>query len=141
MRDYNYFVDTNIFLRPIVKDDSQKVTACENLFKFISEGKIKAFTSHLVLAELVWTSQKSYRIPKEEISGVLQGILSIKNLKIRETFNAATAINYYIHSTVKFIDALIASDASIQKGIAKVISYDKDFDKMKIPRVEPHQLI
>lgn len=141
MRDYKYFVDTNIFLRPVVKDDPQKVKACESLFRLISEGKIMAFTSHLVLAELVWTSQKSYRIPREEINNILRGILGIKNLKFREKLNASLAIEYYIQSNTKFIDALIASDFSFQKGTAKIISYDKDFDKIKIPRVEPHQLL
>ena len=141
MKDYSYFLDTNIFLRPVVKDDAQKVIACEGLFRLVTEGKIKAFTSHLVLAEFVWTSQKFYQISREEVSNILEGILGIKNLKIREKFNSSIAIQYYIQSNVKFIDALIASDSSIQKGTVKVVSYDKDFDKIKIPRIEPHQLI
>jgi predicted nucleic-acid-binding protein len=141
MKDYSYFVDTNIFLRPIVKDDPLKVAACENIIDLISKGAIEAFTSHLVLAELVWTSQKSYHIEKGEISKVLQGIASIKNLKIKEEFNVMAAIRHYTRRGVKFIDALIASDSSIQSGGVQIISYDRDFDKLKIPRIEPRELI
>lgn len=35
MKEFKYFLDSNIFLRPIVKDDIQKVKECERIFKKI----------------------------------------------------------------------------------------------------------
>jgi predicted nucleic acid-binding protein len=53
MKEFNYFLDSNIFLRPIIKDNFQKVKECEILFEEIKRGKLKAFTSNLVLSEIV----------------------------------------------------------------------------------------
>ncbi len=141
MKGHRYFLDTNIFLRVIVKDNKEKLAACEALFEMIEQGKIKAFTSHLVLAEIVWTAQKSLGIPKKDIIKILEGILHIKNLKIEDGFDLSLAIHYFQTSPVKFVDALIASHTFIQKKETVVVSYDKDFDTIGIIRKEPSELV
>ena len=140
MKGYSYFLDTNIFFRIIVKDDRRKAAACENLIKTISEGKIKAISSSLVLAELVWTSLRVYKISKPEIIKIIQGILAIKNLKIDDRPNPLLAVEYFEKHKVKFIDCLIASHPQIKERNIKVISYDKDFDKLGIIRLEPESI-
>ena len=67
MKEYKYFLDTNIFLRAIVKDDLRAAKECENIFELLQENKFKAVTSTLVLAELVWTGLSFYKIQKEQI--------------------------------------------------------------------------
>lgn len=140
MKEYKYFVDTNIFLRPVVKDNIVQVNHCEHLIKAIAEGEIKAFTSLLVLAEFVWVSQKIYTIQKEVVIKALKGILGIKNLEIDDSMDPSKAVEMYANSSVKFIDTLIASHTLINHQKAKVISYDRDFDKLKVERVEPGEL-
>jgi predicted nucleic acid-binding protein len=141
MRDYKYFIDSNIFLRPVVKDDPVKVRECERLFEKISKGEINAFTSNLVLAELIWTGKKVYGIEKTELIKVLRGILDFRNLKIIDDFNSRLALGIYEKYSIKFIDALIASNPKIYKKEAIVVSYDKDFDKIGIKRKKPSQII
>lgn len=65
MSEFRYFLDSNIFLRPIVKDDPEKVRDCERLFEKIERGAIKAFTSNLVLAEILWVGIGFYKIKKK----------------------------------------------------------------------------
>ena len=141
MKEFKYFLDSNIFLRPIIKDDIQKVRDCERVFEKIKKGEIRAFTSNLILAEIIWTGLKFYEIKKEELIKVLKGILDFKNLKIVDNFNSRLAIEIYERKPIKFIDALIASNPSIFKKETKVISYDKDFDKLRIIRIEPKELL
>jgi len=141
MKDYKYFIDSNIFLRPIVKDDLAKVKECERIFEKINKGEIKAFTSNLVLAELIWTGKKVYGIEKTELIKVIRGILDLRNLKIVDDFNSRLALAIYEKYPIKFIDALIASNPKIYKKEAVVVSYDKDFDKIGIKRKEPSQII
>lgn len=137
----NYFIDSNIFLRPIVKDDSQKTQECELFFNKIKQGKIQAFTSNLVLAEIVWTGLKLYKIQKQELIDILKGILDFKNLKIINNFNPYLAVEIFEKFPVKFIDALIASNPWIYQRETVIISYDRDFDKINIIRKEPNQII
>jgi predicted nucleic acid-binding protein len=141
MKELKYFVDTNIFLRPIIKDDPQKLKECEEFFKRVKEGKIRAFTSNLVLAEIIWTGLSFYKINKKELVNVLKGILDFKNLKIVDNFNPRLALKIYEKTSIKFIDALIASNPEIYQRKVNIVSYDKDFDKLKIKRLEPKKII
>ena len=49
------FVDTNIFLRYLTKDDPSKYERCREMFKRAVKGEITLSTSAMVIAELVWT--------------------------------------------------------------------------------------
>lgn len=140
MKEYKYFLDSNIFLRAIVKDDLKKARECQELFKKIKKGEIRACTSCLILAEIVWMG-KFYNLSKQEIVIILKGILNLKNLKIIDSYNPVMAVKTYETYNVKFIDSLIASAAPIYKENMVVISYDKDFDKLKIKRIEPSKII
>jgi len=141
MREYKYFLDTNIFLRSIVKDDLQKTNDCEKLFDLIEQDKIKTITSSIVLAELVWTSISFYKIPKKQIIKILRGILKLKRLKFSHDCNIFSAIAFYEKYNVKFVDAIIAANTFLSKKNVKIISYDRDFDKLSITRIEPNELI
>ena len=141
MKEFKYFLDSNIFLRPIVKDDIQKVKECERIFRKIERGEIKVFTSNVILSEIVWTGLRFYKIKKRESIEILKGILDFKNLKIIDKFNSRLAIEIYEKKPVKFIDALISSNPEIFKKKIIVISYDKDFDKIGIKRKEPREII
>ncbi len=141
MKDFNYFLDSNVFLRPIVKDDLQKTKECERLFEKIKKKEIKAFTSNLVLAEIVWVGLKVYKIKKDELIKAIKGILDFKNLKVINNLNPRLAIEIYEKFRVKFIDALNASNPQIFKKEVVVVSYDKDFDKIGVKRKEPGEII
>lgn len=57
MKGSNYFIDTNIFLRPILKDDKKKVRDCRKLINKIKQGEIKAVTAAIVFAEIAWITK------------------------------------------------------------------------------------
>jgi len=141
VKEFKYFLDSNIFLRPIVKDDLEKVRDCERLLEKIEKGEIRVFTSNLVLTEIAWMGSSFYKIKKEDLIRVIKGILDFKNLKIIDNFDSRLAIELYEQKSVKFIDALIASNPLIFNKKAKVVSYDKDFDKLKIIRLKPKEII
>ncbi len=50
------------------------------------------------------------------------------------------ALEYFEAHNVKFIDALIASGPSFVKGEFILVSYDHDFDKLGIQRIEPDKI-
>jgi len=138
----NYFLDSNIFLRFFASEKNSNVQVeCSRLIKNIKEGKIKAFTSHLVLAEVVWTLDSYYETEKENIVKVLNTVESLRGLKIIDNFETHIANVIFKNKSVKFIDALIASNPKIQSKKMTVVSYDKDFDKLGVKRIEPSQLI
>lgn len=49
------FVDTNVFLRFLTRDDPVKAEKARRLFTAAMAGELVAETSLLVVAEIVWT--------------------------------------------------------------------------------------
>jgi len=141
MKDNRYFIDTNVFLRAIVKDDTKIARNCECLFKKIKQGEIKASTSSLILAEIQWTLKSFYKVEKKDSIMILDGIVRLKNLRIENKENSLKAIELYKKYNIKFIDTLIASQADVLNKKLTIISFDKDFDKIKVLRKEPKDLL
>lgn len=138
----DYFLDSNIFLRFFADDKKTNAhTECSKLIGKIKNGKLKVYTSHLVLAEVVWTLDSYYETSKESIVKVLKTIESLAKVIVIDEFDTYLANKIYSENTVKFIDALIVSNPEIQSKKMTVISYDKDFDKLGVIRKEPSQII
>jgi predicted nucleic-acid-binding protein len=137
-----YLIDSNIFLRFFTNEENKKVlNDCSLLIKGIKVGKLKAATSHLVIAEVVWTLSSVYKTSKENIIKVITTIESLSGLKIKDDFTTGIAHELFKDYSVKYIDALIASNPRINSKMCAVISYDKDFDKLGIKRLEPSEVI
>ena len=141
MKGYRYFIDTNIFLRVLVQDDEKTFPECLKLLEKVRQNQIQAVTSVLVLAEINWTLLRFYKFPKERVVEGIRSISVLKNLTFIERFHVPSAIALYQMYSVKFIDALIVSSPLVVNREMKVISYDTDFDKLKVERVEPGELV
>lgn len=138
-----YFIDTNIFLRIIVEDSDKKQIEGAKLFlEALRAGRIKGFTSALVLAEVNWVLSSFYKLSKELIIPYLAGIASLKHLRFEDAYEPAYALRLWGKYGIKFVDCLIVSSPSFLKGNVILVSYDKDFDKIEgITRQEPREVI
>ena len=136
-----YFIDTNIFIRVLELENKKTFDECSKVLNLIKDSKIKAFISTTVLAEIVWVLDSAYNEPKSKIAKSIDGIIKLNNLKIRDDFDLTKTIDLFASNSVKFIDVLIASNPKIQSKKMTIISYDKDFDKLGVKRVEPSDII
>lgn len=124
-----------------MRDDEKTFRDCLGFLNKIKKGKVKAFTSNLMLAEINWTLLRFYKFPREKVIEGLYSILKLKNLSIVDRFNSILAIEIYKNFSLKFIDALIASNPQIYQKKIIIVSYDKDFDKINLIRKEPKQIL
>lgn len=141
MKGPSYFIDTNVFLRTLLRDDEKTFRDCVNFLGMVKKKQVRAYTSTLILAELNWILLKFYKVPKEKALQSLYSVLTLNNLKFADDFNQNLGIKIYEKHPIKFIDALIASNPEIQNKEMIVISFDKDFDKLGIIRQEPKEAI
>lgn len=141
MKESSYFIDTNIFLRALVHDLPKQSIECVKLLSKMSSGNFRLVTSSLVMAEFAWTLKSYYRLDKEQIIEALQALRGIRNLKVHDQQNVGLGNELYATHPVKYIDALIASTPALQSGDMRIISYDKDFDRLRVKRVEPSALL
>jgi len=131
------FVDTNIFLRYLTKDDPSKYEKCKEMFKKAMKGEIAITTSGMVVAELVWTLLSYYKVPKAEVIEKVSVIVGTKNLSIPDKHIVADALVLYARKNVDFIDAYNAIFMRYH-GLREIFSYDEDFELMEdIQRREP----
>jgi predicted nucleic acid-binding protein len=128
------FIDTNIFLRFLTNDDPAKAARAGRLFRDAVNGRVSLTTSALVIAEIVWTLDSFYGLPKPQIAEKVEKILNTPNLECDESERILQALDTFVHENVDYIDAY---HAFLMKdlGITRIATYDrKHFGR--IPWVE-----
>ena len=136
-----YLIDSNIFLRVFVRDDEQKRKDSMRVFRAIVEKKIKAYIPTLVAAEVNFVLASFYKFEKSRVIEATKSLVSVSNLKIVEDLSVARATQLYEAHAIKFTDCLLASSMLLQTDQAAILSYDRDFDKLGVRRVEPRGLL
>ena len=124
------FVDTNVFLRYLTRDDPSKYEKCRELFRKAVEGEIEIATSEMVIAELVWTLLSYYKVPKGDVIEKVSIIMGTESLFIPEKNIIADALVIYARKNIDYIDAYNAVFMKNQ-GLQEIYSYDEDFDTIE----------
>jgi uncharacterized protein len=135
MREHD-FIDTNIFLRFFTADVPGQSENTKRLIDEIARGSAEVITSDLVIAELVWVMESFYKLPVHEIVTKLSFILNLRGLKLVNKSLILEALEDYEQHHVDYIDAYNAAFMK-SHGIKALYSYDKDYDRMGITRLEP----
>ena len=99
------FVDTNVFLRFLTRDDPIKAEKARRLFAAAVAGELVAETSLLVIAEIVWTLESFYDLTHDEVAERVTAILSTPNLECPHKELLFEALGAYTERNVDFIDA------------------------------------
>lgn len=71
-----------------------------------------------------------------------KSIINLRGLEICDQYDyLKEAVELWEKYSVKFIDALIASNKEILEKKIIIVSYDKDFDKLTVIRQEPKEAL
>jgi predicted nucleic-acid-binding protein len=131
------FLDTNIFIRYLIKDDPKKAQQAYKLLKQVEQNQVVATTSGGVVIEVVYVLLKVYETPKQDIAMYLKDILNLRGLKLEYKRTYLHALTLFTQYNMDFVDLLCYVETKRRK-IATIVSYDRDFDKLPdITRIEP----
>ena len=134
------WVDTNIFVRYLARDDPAKTAACLALFRRVAAGEEAVTTSEAVLAEVVYvlSSRSLYGVSPREIAERLTVILRWPGMRLPQKRVVLRALELYAqHRALDFEDALSVAHME-QRSIREILSYDRDFDRIpSVTRLEP----
>ena len=129
-------VDTNIILRLLLNDSPILSPKARIIFEKITRGELKTFISLLTTSEVIFTLERSYRIPKVEITKSLSQIFKLTNLTVEKQELVEQAFVYYLDKNISFPDAYHAALMQ-KKKVKQIYSFDSDFDKFpQIKRLE-----
>jgi len=121
------FLDTNIILRYLTRDNEQKAQASLSLLLHLEKSEEKMITSPMVIFETIFTLQSSYKIPRNKIEELLMPIISLQGLKLEHKKVYNRAFKLYCSKNISFADAYNIAFMEDQ-GIEIIYSYDTDFD-------------
>ena len=135
------FLDTNVILRFLTKDDEEKAQASFELFRRVSLGEEELFTCEAIVAEVVFvlvSRRGPYRLTHEEIRDRLVPILTLRGLRLPQKRVYLAALDLFASASfLDFEDALAIAHMQRQ-GIGEIVSYDRDFDRIaEVERIEP----
>lgn len=134
------FLDTNIILRYLTRDDETKAEACYELFDQVRQGNAQLFTCEAVITEVVYvlsSRRLSYQLSRAEIRSRLLSILSMQGLTIPNKPIYVRALDIYVAHPQLDIEDAIAVAYMERIGVTQIVSYDRDFDRVEgIERIE-----
>ena len=109
MNAESVFVDTNLFLRYLTDDVPAQANKVESLFRRAEQGQVRLATTSLVIAEIVWTLESYYHVPKVDIQDKVLAILGTPGLDVDGSDLILQAVAWYAAKNVDFIDAYNAA--------------------------------
>lgn len=99
-------LDTNVLVRYFAQDDpaqSRKANALIESFTVEHPG----YVTQVALIEVVWVLGRAYDTRREEISQVIETLLSTKELVVEASETVWKALRLYAGSSADFADCLI----------------------------------
>ena len=143
MREFRkLFVDTNVFLRVLIGDNSKQYKESKEFFEAISDNsKMKIYSSLVILMEIGWTLNSFYGYKKKEIIVALNSVEKTDGVKlVNGKVDFVKGMELFEKHKIKLGDAMIVASDVVQKERAIIISYDKDFDKVEgVKRITPKE--
>lgn len=131
------FLDTNILLRHFLQDHLVQSAKATKFLLEVEQGKIRVYTSDLVIFEVVFTLQRTYYLAKNKIQGAILPLLELPGIKLSGKRIYKRVFALYIEKNLPFADAFYIALMEKLK-INQIISFDKEFDGIEsISRIEP----
>jgi len=99
------FVDTNYFLRFLLRDNEEQYSTSRTLFEKGILGKEKLFTSIIVFFEINWVLSSFYAIRKEKCISLLKKILRMNYIAFEFNDLMQKAIEIYKNTSLDLEDS------------------------------------
>ena len=126
-------VDADVILRFLLSDNPEKALKRRNLL--LSSDEYLHITE-LALAEVIWVMESSYGVSKEDIASRTLRLVSSPRIDFTDRELLEQALVLYREHNVSFIDAYHTA-LGRRAGHEVIYSYNRDFERLKFPRLEP----
>ncbi len=131
------WLDTNVLLRYFTNDIPGRASRAKALLERIEAGAEKVILPEPVVFEVVFTLQRFYKVPRDDIREKLRDVIALTGIRLRNKTLVYQALDLYVQHNVSFVDAYVSALMHLSKG-REVYSWDTDFDKIPgVTRIEP----
>ena len=116
-------LDTNVVVRYLTHDDPVQTTAAVRVMDSLS-SESPGFISLVVIAELIWVLESSYRFTKKEIEQTVETLLRSEELVLERAETVSQALRLFHASRADFADCLIER-CGHAAGCKDTITFDR----------------
>jgi predicted nucleic-acid-binding protein len=117
-------IDTNVLIRFFMDDDTNQAATARRFFEASKEQRESLLITPPVLCELVWVLNASFRLAKNEVVDIVQGILMADIFTIERELLIQGALSSYRRGRADFSDYLTGEIAS-SAGCRDTVTFDK----------------
>jgi uncharacterized protein len=123
------FVDSNVFLRFFVADDSEQHGQAKSLFCQAAAGEIQLITGPPVLFEISWTLRRGYKQTNDQALEVIASMVRLPGLDMTDGPVVERALGYAWAHGMDFADAYVAALAELAGATGLATFNRKHFEK------------
>jgi len=129
------YLDTNIIVRLIAENNSTQHQQAKKIFMEVEAENRTVYLSLLVINEVLWILSRYYQLKRSVFVSGLIKLFSLKNIKTCEIKKKDLffLLDKYQKSSYDFTDLYLNH---LVGKTGTIISFDKDFDKLKVKRIE-----
>lgn len=118
-------LDTNILVRFLVQDDPEQSARARALIEKAIDSETPCFVSDIVLCEMVWVLERSYKTRRFDIGRILGHLLRARHLTFTSLERLFAALESYHAGNGDFADYLI-QEHSRAEGCEAIATFDGD---------------
>lgn len=129
-----YLIDTNIFLEVMLS--RRKKAECANFLRMLRDGRANGFVTDFSIHSMMIILENFKK--REELKNFLKSLFGYRGLKVYSTsiHDEVTAVDICSENKLDLEDAIQYS-AALSLGVDAILSLDKHFEDLEIPRKEP----
>lgn len=119
------FVDTNVFIRAITKDNPKMAVKAIDFFQKLSNKQLEGYVSDSVIAEIIYVlTSHIYQVQRKEVAAMILPLVSLENMQTANKTCLIESLKKYSSSNLDFVDclALAYREAGI---VEEIFSFDK----------------
>jgi predicted nucleic-acid-binding protein len=105
-------LDTNVLVRLVTRDDEAQAQRARALFEQYAFDDGALFVSDVVLAELCWTLERSYKLDRADISRTVRALLHNATVRLESPAAVSQALAHFEAGGTGFPDCLIVAKAN-----------------------------
>lgn len=124
-----YFIDTNYFLRLLLKDDKKQFNIVYKLFQEAVINKVKLHTSVIVFFEIYWVLSSFYKKNKQLCINLLDKILKMDFIQIENRDILKIALELYRLTGISLEDCYNISYSKII-SVSEFATFDKKINNI-----------
>jgi predicted nucleic-acid-binding protein len=117
-------LDTHVLVRLVTRDDEAQAARAKAVFDAQGNEAGVLFISDIVLVELCWTLERSYRLSQQDIAAVIHAVLDNSTVKLESPAAVRDALAHFTKGSIGFPDCLIVAKAQHQ-GCRHTLTFDR----------------